>query len=82
MILQPHLKKCFEGIKKLEMFSPGSEGRKHYEATGIFSPDGEYMPFQLTQVLDTRPEEWLNKVAYKKNVSLFMLAYDQDILIT
>lgn len=59
---QPHLKKCFEGIKKLEMHTPGAEGRRHTEATGIFSPDGEYLPFASPVITESRPEEWLNKV--------------------
>jgi hypothetical protein len=29
--VQPHLKKCFEGIKRLEMHAPGSEGRRVHE---------------------------------------------------
>jgi hypothetical protein len=56
-----HLKKCFEGIKKLEMVAP-KEGRKAYETTGIFSPDGEYLALTAAVVLDARPEEWLNWV--------------------
>jgi hypothetical protein len=38
--VQSHLKKCFEGIKRLEMFAPGSEGRRQWESTSVFSPDG------------------------------------------
>ena len=60
--VQPHLKKCFEGIKKLEMHAPGTEARRHWEASGIFSPDGEYIPY-ISQVLtEGRPEDWLNNV--------------------
>ncbi|KAJ7527535.1 hypothetical protein O6H91_16G059900 [Diphasiastrum complanatum] len=68
--VQPHLKKCFEGIKRLEMHSPGEEGRRQYEATGIFSPDGEYLPFASSIVLDTPPEEWLNKVEASMNIAV------------
>lgn len=38
--VQGHLKKCFEGVKRLEMNPPGSEGRRQWESTSIFSPDG------------------------------------------
>ncbi|KAK9823872.1 hypothetical protein WJX72_006072 [[Myrmecia] bisecta] len=62
MNVQPHLKKCFEGIKRLEMHAPGSEGRRSYESTGVFSPDGEYLPFVTPVVTEGRPEEWLNRV--------------------
>lgn len=60
--VQAHLKKCFEGIKKLEMNPPGSDGRRHWESTGVYSPDGEYLPFISLVVTEGRPEEWLNRV--------------------
>ncbi|CAD7695690.1 unnamed protein product, partial [Ostreobium quekettii] len=60
MNVQSHLKKCFEGIKKLEMHLPGTDGRMNYESTGVFSPDGEYLPFVAPILTEGRPEEWLN----------------------
>jgi len=60
--VQSHLKKCFEGIKRLDMFLPGTDGRKNCESVGIFSPDGEYLPFVQPVITEGRPEEWLNKV--------------------
>ena len=53
---------CLAGIKKLDMQPPGSEGRRNYETTGVFSPDGEYLPFVAPIVTEGRPEEWLNTV--------------------
>ncbi|WIA13292.1 hypothetical protein OEZ85_006876 [Tetradesmus obliquus] len=60
--VQPHLKKCFEGIKKLDMLPAGTDGRKVCESVGIYSPDGEYLPLLLPVVTEGRPEEWLNRV--------------------
>ena len=42
--VQPHVKKCFEAIKKLQLVEPGKEC-KHYQAVGMNAPDGEYVPF-------------------------------------
>ena len=50
------------GIKRLEMFPPGTDGRRSCESTGVFSPDGEYLPFAGPIVTEGRPEEWLNRV--------------------
>ncbi|WIA33430.1 hypothetical protein OEZ86_006562 [Tetradesmus obliquus] len=60
--VQPHLKKCFEGIKKLDMLPAGTDGRKVCESVGFYSPDGEYLPLLLPVVTEGRPEEWLNRV--------------------
>lgn len=43
---------------------PPIEGRKAYQTTGIFSPDGEYLPLTAPVILDGRPEEWLNWVLH------------------
>ena len=51
-----------EGVKKLEMLPPGSDGRKQWESSGIFSPDGEYLPLLSHVITEGRPEDWLNRV--------------------
>lgn len=50
------------GIKKLEMYAPGTDGRRAYESTGVYSPDGEFLPFNSSVVTEGRPEDWLNRV--------------------
>eukprot|EP00736_Rhodelphis_marinus_P013382 Rmarinus@m.14828 len=60
--VQPHLKKCFEGIKLLEFLVPGKDGRRSYEATGMQSPDMEYVPFQQPVITEGPVEGWLTGV--------------------
>ena len=60
--VQPHFKGMFEGIKKLEMTKPGTDGRKTFASTAMHSPDGETIPFNEPVITDGRPEEWLNDV--------------------
>lgn len=52
--VQPHLKKCFEGVKKLAMYRAGVDGRRQCESLSMESPDGEVLPFEkpvITQVI-------------------------------
>ena len=60
--VQPHFKGMFEGIKKLEMHKPGTDGRRHYGSTAMYSPDGETLLFNNEVHTDGRPEDWLNKL--------------------
>ena len=41
--VQPHVRKCFEAIKALDMKEGGPAGRKTHEAVGFKSPEGEYV---------------------------------------
>ena len=59
--VQPHLKKCFEGVAKLDMKTPDSTHR-FYEAHGINAKDTEYLPFISPIVTQGRPEDWLNDI--------------------
>ena len=59
--VQPHLKKCFEGIAKLDMKTPDSTHR-FFEAHGIHAKDKEYLAFISPIVTQGRPEDWLNDI--------------------
>jgi dynein heavy chain len=50
--VQIHLKKCFDNIYKLELQLCGNDSRRHYEATGMHSGDGEFVPFYSSVTLE------------------------------
>jgi dynein heavy chain len=52
MSIQPHLKKCFDNLYKLELALAGSDNRRQHEATGMHSGDGEYVPFTNAVTID------------------------------
>jgi len=58
-----HVKKCFEGIKKLEfnqVTMPGrGRGQENWEVSAIYSPDGEYLPLFSKVVCEIGVESWL-----------------------
>ena len=49
--IQPHLKKCFDNLHQLELVMAGVDGRRHTEAIGMHSGDGEYVPFAAPVVV-------------------------------
>ena len=60
MRVQPHLKKCFEGISKLEF-------NEQQEITGMISAENESVPF-VTKIYPAKAkgmvEKWLLQVLY------------------
>eukprot|EP00163_Fabomonas_tropica_P002875 TRINITY_DN1232_c0_g1_i1.p1 TRINITY_DN1232_c0_g1~~TRINITY_DN1232_c0_g1_i1.p1 ORF type:complete len:4516 (+),score=1594.38 TRINITY_DN1232_c0_g1_i1:127-13674(+) len=63
LAVQPHLKKCFDNIKSLEFSQPGRDGRSvKHEAWGMYSSDGEYVPFQKVVIAEGPVELWLISV--------------------
>ncbi|XP_076145705.1 dynein axonemal heavy chain 2 [Alosa pseudoharengus] len=56
--VQPHLKKCFDNIKKLQIGRVGLSSSKS-EAMGMFSADGEYVEFTHPVLLEGPVEAWL-----------------------
>ncbi|KAH0571621.1 Dynein heavy chain [Spironucleus salmonicida] len=56
--VQPHIKKCFDGIKKLDM----SEGKSPVIASGLFGLCGEYVPFIKSVNCSNSVEVWLNAI--------------------
>lgn len=65
-----HLKKCFDNINKLEITSVGNDNRRHYEATGMHSGDGEYVQFHSPVTLEGPVELWLNEIESAMRVTL------------
>ncbi|KAI9197259.1 dynein heavy chain and region D6 of dynein motor-domain-containing protein [Polychytrium aggregatum] len=68
--IQPHLKKCFDGINKVELALVGSDNRKHFEATGMHSGDGEFVPFSSPVVIDGPVEGWLTEIESMMRITL------------
>ncbi|KAI9004259.1 dynein heavy chain and region D6 of dynein motor-domain-containing protein [Gaertneriomyces semiglobifer] len=60
--VQPHLKKCFDGINKLELVTAGTDTRRHVEAVGMYAGDGEYVPFSTPVIIEGPVEYWLTEV--------------------
>ncbi|XP_028810290.1 dynein heavy chain 2, axonemal isoform X2 [Denticeps clupeoides] len=56
--VQPHLKKCFDNIKSLRVSKFGVTSAK-FEASGMFSADGEFVEFTSPVLLDGPVEAWL-----------------------
>ncbi|XP_055012614.1 dynein axonemal heavy chain 2 [Boleophthalmus pectinirostris] len=64
--MQPHLKKCFDNIKSLKMEKTNNK----LEALGMFSADGEYIPFGRPQSLEKPVELWLCDIEREMRLTL------------
>ncbi|KAJ3024564.1 UNVERIFIED_CONTAM: Dynein heavy chain 2, axonemal [Siphonaria sp. JEL0065] len=60
--VQPHLKKCFDNLYKLELITVGTDSRRHFEAIGMHSGDGEFVPYFNNVVIEGAVESWLTDV--------------------
>jgi dynein heavy chain len=60
--VQPHLKKCFDNLYKLELAMAGTDSRRHNEAIGMHSGDGEYVPFINPVIVEGPVEMWLTDI--------------------
>jgi dynein heavy chain len=75
MAVQPHVKKCFEAIRTLEMLPPGRDGRKAYEAVAMNSPDGEVVPLSVPVACTGPVEGWLLGVEHAMTSTLEKLLF-------
>lgn len=55
--MQPHVRKCFEAVKTLEM--KDGPGKRHIEAIGLNSPEKEYIPLASNVICQGAVEAWL-----------------------
>ena len=62
--VQKHIKKCFVGVKKLQLIDPHTPGVNNLtvEAVGMVSPDGEELLANENVVVDGPVELWLGAV--------------------
>ncbi|KAI9101992.1 dynein heavy chain and region D6 of dynein motor-domain-containing protein [Phlyctochytrium arcticum] len=68
--VQAHLKKCFDGLNKLELATAGTDTRRHVEAVGMHSGDGEYVPFSAPVIIEGPVESWLTEIETAMRVTL------------
>lgn len=67
-MVQPHMKKLFDNINKIKL-SKGMFSNK-YEASGMFSGDGEYIEFSNVTICDGPVERWLCEIEKNMRITL------------
>ncbi|KAJ3123528.1 Dynein heavy chain 2, axonemal [Physocladia obscura] len=68
--VQPHLKKCFDNLHKLELTTAGTDNRRHFEAIGMHSGDGEFVPYFTPVVIEGAVESWLTEIESTMRLTL------------
>ncbi|XP_065644391.1 dynein axonemal heavy chain 2 isoform X2 [Hydra vulgaris] len=66
--VQPHLSKCFDNIKSLQMSKLGLSLKQ--EAFGMFSSDGEYIEFLHPVLVEGPVESWLCDIEHSMRSGL------------
>ncbi|KAM4540607.1 dynein axonemal heavy chain 2-like [Fundulus diaphanus] len=70
--MQPHMKKCFDNIKRLQL-----EKRYNIQRTdGMYSADGEFIAFNRPMQLDKPVERWLCDIERTMRSTLKAYLYD------
>ncbi|KXS19215.1 hypothetical protein M427DRAFT_507867 [Gonapodya prolifera JEL478] len=59
--IQGHLRKCFDNLVRLDLTQLPDQPF-HFYAKGMFSAEGEYVPFQKSVSIEGPVEEWLRDV--------------------
>ena len=79
--VQKHIKKCFEGVKFMDLVAPGKMGNKTYEAKAIIAPDGETADLAERIIIDGPVELWLvelekaMQLCLQKHLAASIVAY-------
>jgi dynein heavy chain, axonemal len=68
--VQKHIKKCFEGIKFMDLVAPTKGGKPFYEARAMIAPDGETADFPENIIVDGAVELWLVELERAMQLSL------------
>eukprot|EP01135_Chromosphaera_perkinsii_P005558 Nk52_evm107s352 gene=Nk52_evmTU107s352 len=68
--VQPHMRKCFDNIKSLELGLIGQNNRRYNEALGMYSSDGEHVPFNAPVLIEGPVELWLCEIEIAMRSSL------------
>merc|ERR1712138_56928 len=74
LLVQKHIKKCFEGFKVMDIIPPGKQLNRNFEATGMRETStGETAAFVSNVVLDGAVENWLVELEHAMKKSMQQL---------